>query len=410
MFVQTSYKETLDWLFQQFPAYHKIGAKAYKPSLDNCIRLAELFGSPQDKLKFIHVAGTNGKGSTSSMLASVLTESGEKVGLFTSPHIEDFRERIRVNGEMISEEEVISFCEEVKVLNLDFEPSFFEITWLMTLVHFLKKETTICVIETGLGGRLDATNIIKPILSIITNIGLEHTNFLGETLGEIAFEKAGIIKNSVPVVVGETLPETIAVFKKKAFESNSKLILAEDVSVQVPATFPLLGDYQIKNFKSVYSALEYLKSIGFKLSEEVIANGLKKLSANTGFRGRLQVMNEEPLTIMDVSHNYDGIKATLDSILKINKGELHIIYGTSSDKDIKSIFSLFPKEANYFFTEFSNERSAKLIQLMEESKEFKLKSNFFLNPKEALKNAQLSVKKEDTILVFGSFFLLSDFF
>ncbi|MCE2743077.1 MAG: bifunctional folylpolyglutamate synthase/dihydrofolate synthase [Fluviicola sp.] len=376
----------------------------------NCIRLAEFFGNPQDQLKFIHVAGTNGKGSTSSMLASVLTESGEKVGLFTSPHIEDFRERIRVNGEMISEEEVISFCEEVKGLNLDFEPSFFEITWIMTLVHSLKKETSICVIETGLGGRLDATNIITPILSIITNIGLEHTNFLGETLGEIAFEKAGIIKNSVPVIVGETLPETIAVFKKKAIESNSTLILAEDASVQIPATFPLLGDYQIKNYKSVYLALEYLKSIGFEISEQVIANGLKKLSANTGFRGRLQVMNEEPLTIMDVSHNYDGIKATLDSILKINKGELHIIYGTSSDKDIKSIFSLFPKEANYFFTEFSNERSAKLIQLMEESKEFKLKSTFFLNPKEALKNAQLSVKKEDTILVFGSFFLLSDFF
>jgi len=378
--------------------------------LANCIRLAEFFGNPQDQLKFIHVAGTNGKGSTSSMLASVLTESGEKVGLFTSPHIEDFRERIRVNGEMISEEEVISFCEEVKGLNLDFEPSFFEITWIMTLVHSLKKETSICVIETGLGGRLDATNIITPILSIITNIGLEHTNFLGETLGEIAFEKAGIIKNSVPVIVGETLPETIAVFKKKAIESNSTLILAEDASVQIPATFPLLGDYQIKNYKSVYLALEYLKSIGFEISEQVIANGLKKLSANTGFRGRLQVMNEEPLTIMDVSHNYDGIKATLDSILKINKGELHIIYGTSSDKDIKSIFSLFPKEANYFFTEFSNERSAKLIQLMEESKEFKLKSTFFLNPKEALKNAQLSVKKEDTILVFGSFFLLSDFF
>lgn len=410
MFVQTSYSQTLDWLFQQFPAYHKIGAKAYKPSLDNCIRLAEFFGNPQDKLRFIHVAGTNGKGSTTSMLASILTESGEKVGLFTSPHIEDFRERIRINGEMISEEEVISFCQEVKALNIDFEPSFFEITWIMTLVHFLKKETTICVIETGLGGRLDATNIITPILSIITNIGLEHTNFLGETLGEIAFEKAGIIKSAIPVVIGETLPETIEVFRKKALESNSELILAEEISIQIPDDFPLLGDYQLKNYKAVFSAINYLNTRGFEINYETIKKGLSNLSLNTGFRGRLQVIEKSPLTIMDVSHNYDGIKATLESIIKLNKGKLHIIYGTSSDKDIKSIFSLFPEEANYYFTEFSNERSAKLIQLMEESKEFKLKSTFFLDPKEALKTAQLSVKKEDTILIFGSFFLLSDFF
>jgi dihydrofolate synthase/folylpolyglutamate synthase len=408
--VQTSYSQTLDWLFQQFPAYHKIGAKAYKPSLDNCIRLAEFFGNPQDKLRFIHVAGTNGKGSTTSMLASILTESGEKVGLFTSPHIEDFRERIRINGEMISEEEVISFCQEVKALNIDFEPSFFEITWIMTLVHFLKKETTICVIETGLGGRLDATNIITPILSIITNIGLEHTNFLGETLGEIAFEKAGIIKSAIPVVIGETLPETIEVFRKKALESNSELILAEEISIQIPDDFPLLGDYQLKNYKAVFSAINYLNTRGFEINYETIKKGLSNLSLNTGFRGRLQVIEKSPLTIMDVSHNYDGIKATLESIIKLNKGKLHIIYGTSSDKDIKSIFSLFPEEANYYFTEFSNERSAKLIQLMEESKEFKLKSTFFLDPKEALKTAQLSVKKEDTILIFGSFFLLSDFF
>jgi dihydrofolate synthase/folylpolyglutamate synthase len=280
----------------------------------------------------------------------------------------------------------------------------------MTLVHFLKKETTICVIETGLGGRLDATNIITPILSIITNIGLEHTNFLGETLGEIAFEKAGIIKSGIPVVIGETLPETIEVFRKKVVESNSELILAEEISIQIPDDFPLLGDYQLKNYKAVFSSINYLNIIGFDINHETIEKGLSNLSINTGFRGRLQVIEKSPLTIMDVSHNYDGIKATLGSIIKLNKGKLHIIYGTSSDKDIKSIFSLFPEEASYYFTEFSNERSAKLIQLMEESKEFKLKSNFFLNPKEALKNAQLSVKKEDTILVFGSFFLLSDFF
>ncbi|MBI1837732.1 MAG: bifunctional folylpolyglutamate synthase/dihydrofolate synthase [Flavobacteriia bacterium] len=406
----SQYQETLDWLFQQFPAYQKVGASAYKPSLDNCLKLASFFGNPQDNLTFIHIAGTNGKGSTSSMLASILTETGMEVGLFTSPHIEDFRERIRVNGEMISEEEVIAFCDKIKKLNLDFEPSFFELTWVMALVHFCNKTTNVCVVETGLGGRLDATNIINPILSIITNIGLEHTLFLGNTLEQIAFEKAGIIKKSIPIILGESLPETLSVFQKKANECHATLLLAEKKKVKISAFFPLLGDYQVKNYKSVETAIDYLNTIGFQITELSIEKGLKNLALNTGFRGRLQVMNQEPLTIMDVSHNYDGIKATLESILKINKGTLRIIYGTSSDKDIESIFSLFPKEADYYFTEFTNERSAKLIQLMEKSKDFKLKSTFFLNPKEALKIAQTTVKKEDTILIFGSFFLLSDFF
>ncbi len=405
-----SYKETIDWLFQQFPAYHKIGAKAFKPDTDNCLILCNLFDNPHKNLKFIHLAGTNGKGSTSSMLSSILQESNEKVGLFTSPHIEDFRERIRINGEMISEEEVIQFCNKVKSFNLDFEPSFFEITWIMALVHFKLKNCSICVIETGLGGRLDATNLITPILSIITNIGLEHTNFLGDTLEKIAFEKAGIIKAQVPVIIGETLPETIAVFEATALKNNSHLFLAENNQDSIPTDFPLLGDYQIKNFKIILTAIPILNSIGFSISESSVKKGLKNLSQNTGFRGRIQVIQLSPLTILDVSHNYDGIKVTLESIKKQLKGQLHIVYGTSSDKDLNSIFKLFPLTANYYFTEFNNERSASIEQLKEKSIEFELKSSFFLTLKEALESAQSSTNKGDTILVFGSFFLISDFY
>ena len=404
------YTETIDWLFQQFPAYHKIGAKAFKPDTDNCLVLCNLFGNPEQDLKFIHLAGTNGKGSTSSMLSSILQESSEKVGLFTSPHIEDFRERIRVNGEMITEEEVIEFCNKVKSFNLDFEPSFFEITWVMALVHFKNKECSICVIETGLGGRLDATNLITPILSIITNIRLEHTHFLGDTLEKIAFEKAGIIKPGIPVIIGETLKETISVFENTALQNNSELYLAEHNLDTLPGNFPLLGDYQLKNFKIIQTAVPILNSNGFKINEGTIKLGLKNLSQNTGFRGRMQVISAEPLTILDVSHNYDGIKVTLESILKQLKGKLHIIYGTSSDKDLDSIFKLFPINASYNFTEFNNERSATLQQLRSKSEECHLKSLFFLNLKDALANTQTTANKEDTILIFGSFFLISDFY
>ena len=404
------YIETIDWLFKQFPAYHKIGAAAYKPDLQNCTRLASHFNNPQNHLKFIHIAGTNGKGSTSSMLASILQESSEKVGLFTSPHIEDFRERIRVNGEMISEIDVIEFCTELKSMDLSFEPSFFEITWVMALVFFSRKKCTICVIETGLGGRLDATNLITPILSIITNIGLEHTNFLGDTVEKIAFEKAGIIKSTIPVLIGETTSQTKPVFEEIAQANNSELFFAEEDTTPIPADFPLIGEYQKKNFKIIETAIPIIRSMGFSIEEINIKKGLKNISKNTGFRGRMQIINHSPLTIIDVSHNFDGIKATLESIENLSSGNLHIVYGTSSDKDLNSIFTLFPLKARYYFTEFSNERSAKMEELQAKSKDFNLSAQFFKNPQEALKQAEYSANKEDTILVFGSFFLISDFF
>ena len=405
-----NYSETIEWLFHQFPAYHKIGAAAYKPDLDNCLKLCSLFGNPHVELSFIHIAGTNGKGSTSSMLASILQESGKKVGLFTSPHIEDFRERIRVNGKMISEKEVIQFCEKVQTFKLDFEPSFFEITWVMTLVHFLQQKCEICVIETGLGGRLDATNLITPILSIITNIGLEHTSFLGDTLDKIAFEKAGIIKKNIPVVIGETLPETKPVFEQITQQQNAPIYFAENTPTVIPEDFPLLGEYQKKNFSIIQTAIPILNENRFSITDVSIQKGLNNLSNNTGFRGRMQIINHAPLTIMDVSHNYDGIKATLESITTLLKGKLHIVYGTSSDKDLDAIFTLFPLTADYYFTEFNNERSAKSEQLLKKATHFKLNAVFFQNAKHALEQAQISANKEDTILIFGSFFLISDFF
>jgi dihydrofolate synthase/folylpolyglutamate synthase len=405
-----NYEDTINWLFKQFPAYHKIGAPAYKPTLDNCRTLCLLLGNPEKKLQFIHVAGTNGKGSTSSMLASILTESGYKTGLFTSPHIQDFRERIRVDGIMLSEQDVVVFCLKIIALKLNFVPSFFEITVAMAFDHFKQEDCEICVIETGLGGRLDATNVITPILSIITNIGLEHTNFLGNTLEKIALEKAGIIKKNVPVVIGEALTETKPVFEKASLTNNSLLLFSEDFNFQVPINFPFLGDYQEQNYKTIRLALKELVQLGFMASDIHIDAGLANIAQNTGFRARLQVMGESPLVIFDVSHNYDGIQATLNSLTKFQKGTLHIVYGTSSDKDLASIFSLFSKNARYYFTEFDNERSSKLEDLQGNSDKVGLHATFFKKSSHALKHAQITAKEGDTILVFGSFFLISDFF
>jgi dihydrofolate synthase/folylpolyglutamate synthase len=405
-----SYQETIDWLFQQFPSYQAIGAAAYKPDLGNIIHLLDELGNPEKELRFIHIAGSNGKGSTSSLLASILKESGEKVGLFTSPHIQDFRERIRVNGEMISEQSVIDFCRPFQTEQLSIEPSFFEITFAMALEHFKKEACTICVIETGLGGRLDATNCITPLLSVITNISLEHTQFLGNTHEEIAFEKAGIIKPFVPVIIGETSHETKDVFTKQAELKNSPIYWAEKFISGETVDFPLLGSYQRNNFKTVLCALEILKQKGFSITHTTIQLGLNHLSENTGFYGRMQLISKEPNLILDVSHNVDGIQKTLESIQHINQGKLHIIYGTSSDKNYQEIVDLFPNDAQLYFSTFTNLRSISIEQIEELIEKKQLDAKLFSNVREAINVAQLTANKEDTILVFGSFFLISDFF
>lgn len=402
-----TYQETVDWLFQQFPSYQNIGGKAYKPGLENTERLLAYFGNPHHDLKFIHVAGTNGKGSVCSMLASVLTESGNTVGLFTSPHIQDFRERIRVNGDMVSENFVIECTRKIRTSDFNFQSSFFEITFLMALLYFKASNCTICVIETGLGGRLDATNVILPVVSLITNISIEHTQYLGNTITEIAGEKAGIIKKEIPVVIGERESVSSMVFDVVSAKNNAPVFYASDEAIMIPDNFPLLGAYQQSNFKLVYKALQLIQD-SFPVSDEDIAAGLRNLSKNTGFYGRLQIVEKDPLVIFDVSHNEAGIKATLDYFKKTD--ELIIVYGTSADKNLDAIFQLFPKQAHYFFTEFVNERSASLEKLKEFSSRYGLKGKFYKNSKEALMQGKSIANKTDTVLVFGSFFLISDFF
>lgn len=401
---EKAYQETTKWLFEQFPAYHEKGAAAYNPGLKNCLELAARFNNPQAELTFVHVGGTNGKGSTSNMLASILKEAGETVGLFTSPHLFDFTERIRVNGQCIDLAFVVEFCQQVREHTWTIAPSFFEITWIMALCYFREKNCSIVVAEVGMGGRLDATNIITPILSIITNIGSDHTQFLGDTRAKIAFEKAGIIKSGVPVLFGEQDAETQPVFLEQA-----QLKHAPIAQLVEPLNYPdsLLG-YQKQNFKLVYSALVTLQKHK-QISEQHIQDGIRNLYLNTHFLGRLQVLLKEPRIILDCAHNAHGIKACLTSIAPV-AGHLHIIYGTSSDKDMGEIATLLPQDAHFYFTTFSNPRSAKLEQLQENFGNAGKNRAFFTNPREAMAKAQLAANKADTILVFGSFFLVHDFF
>lgn len=388
-----------------------MGAKAFKPTLKNSKAIMRFLNKPHEKIKSIHVAGSNGKGSTCSMISSILTEAGYKVGLFTSPHIKDFRERIRINGIQIPEQNVIDFIRKVKSTQLDFEPSFFEITFGMAMEYFVQEDCDICIIETGLGGRLDATNVIEPILSVITNISLEHTAMLGNTLEEIAFEKGGIIKPSTPVVIGKMNGRLYPIFEELAQNKKSSIHFSTSNMDESKYESPLIGEYQQENLRTVIKSCQIINQLGFKIDDKSIHNGLKNLSQNTGFFGRLQIVNHNPLTIFDVSHNPAGILASFEAIKNLNKGKLHIVYSTSADKDLTTILQLLPKKANYYFTEFSNSRSIKISDLKQESeKYFQKKCNFFTDAKNAFSEAQLHANHEDTIVVIGSFFLISDFF
>ena len=401
-----TYDETIDWLFQQFPAYHIQGVSAYKPSLDNIKALSAAFGNPERSLRFVHIAGTNGKGSVSNMLASMLTQSGERTGLFTSPHIHDFTERIRVNGETVSEEFVIEFCRQVRKLKLDLEPSFFEITWLMALCRFREQQCTVVVAETGLGGRLDATNIIMPVVSVITNISLDHTNILGNTRPLIAAEKAGIIKPGIPVVLGETDPETFPVFESFASQNHSTICQA-DSTISYPKE--IIG-YQKENFATVARTLDILNNSGFRISPENVQRGIQNLRANTGFMGRMEIVGQHPLIIIDCAHNVAGIEKTLAGIRELIRGKLHIVYGTSSDKNLEDIATVLPAEATYYFTTFTNPRSAGSGQLNAVFANRFPESAFFTNAVEAFDSAKQASGENDTILIFGSFFLIHEFY
>lgn len=406
-----SYRESIQWLFQQFPSYQVIGSKAYKPTLDNTCALLDFIGNPEENLKFVHVAGSNGKGSVCSYVASTLTEAGYTVGLFTSPHIKDFSERIRINGDPIDEQAVIEFVERIRSTTFDFSPSFFEVTFALALKYFTDQKCDICVIETGLGGRLDATNVITPLIAAITSISLEHTNILGDSVYEIASEKAGIIKQEIPVIVGKLEEEAMAAIEERARLLNAKVI--HPIELEIPEVIRnfLLADYQLENIAIARSLLHELNELGFPSTDINLEKGLTHLEKNTGFRGRLQVISEEPLIILDASHNPAGIMSTLSAIKNANKGELHILLGVSNDKDFSTILKLLPEDAHFYLTEFSNERSASIAQLQSHFDQTNLSSvSYFTEPEVAFEVAKKSSEKNDTILVIGSFFLLEHFF
>lgn len=400
-----SYSETIHWLFEQFPAYQNIGKEAYKPTLEHTYSLLNLLGNPHKNLRFIHVAGTNGKGSTCHILSSIFQEHKLKTGLFTSPHLLDFRERIKVNGVEAKEQFVIDFTENIKNLKLAFSPSFFEISFTMAMAYFAQQECDICVIETGLGGRLDATNVITPLLSIITNIGFDHQQFLGNTLTEIATEKAGIIKQNVPVLIAERKLETKAVFEQKAKEMQSPLFWVDNTN-EIPTD--LSGKYQKKNVATAYSTFKILaNTLGLNVSTTEIA--ISKVQTNCPIKGRMQLLQRSPMVIVDAAHNEAGIIALFESVGEIEYENLHIVYGASSDKAVAQLVDLFPKDAFLYFTVFNNKRSSTLETLEVKTLLLKQNKTYYTSPDLAYHQALKSAHQNDLILIFGSFFLIENF-
>ncbi len=398
-----SYQECINWLFKQFPNYQKEGKNAYKADLENISDVLSQLNNPHKKLKFVHVAGTNGKGSVCSMISSALTEAGYKTGLFTSPHLLDFRERIRINGSKIPKENVIDFCNKTQVLEC--KPSFFEITFAMALEHFKNEKCDICIIEVGLGGRLDATNIITPTLTAITSIGLDHTNILGNTLSEIAKEKAGIIKKDVPLVLGEkkTTKEIISIAKEK----NSSVYLSKEQHKTFDSPFDY--GYPLENAKTASTCLQILnKNSTFKNTEVHFNNGLNNIRKNTGYKARLEILNKNPNVIFDGGHNEQGIKKSIDYIQNKYPGKIHFIYGSSKEKNHELIFKAIPKEMNLYLCPFKSERSLGEKELKYIKNKYRENAIICSDVNEALNQGLMKAETNDSILIFGSFFLYEE--
>ena len=389
------------------PIYQSIGASAYKADLSNTIKLVNYLGNPQDDFKSIHVAGTNGKGSTSHMMASVFQEAGYKVGLYTSPHLKDFRERIKINGELITEENVVHFIKKHQSFFLQNQLSFFEMTVGMAFDFFKNEKVDIAIIEVGLGGRLDSTNIIKPEIAVITNIGLDHTRFLGETITKIAHEKAGVIKTETPVVIGEYTEETKAIFLSKSKETNSPVLFAEDMSTP-KLELDLLGDYQIKNSQTAYTALSVLKKMGWKLSKEIIQTGLKKVIDNTGLAGRWQILNYSPKIICDTAHNREGFSFVMKQLNMVNCDQLHIVFGVVDDKKLDTILPLLPKNATYYFCKPNVVRGLDEEKLKQKASQYSLVGQTYSSVNEAYKKSLTAAAKNDLIFVGGSTFVVAE--
>ena len=451
-----TYSETLDYLFNSLPMYHRIGQAAYKADITNTVSLMQHLGHPERRFRSIHVAGTNGKGSVSHMLASILMQAGYKVGLYTSPHLVDFRERIRINGAMIPQEEVTRFVELHKDYMQSLQLSFFEMTVGLAFDYFATQQVDVAVVEVGMGGRLDSTNVITPDLSIITNIGFDHTQFLGNTLPLIAGEKAGIIKPGVPVVIGESNPDTRPVFEKKAAEMGAPIYFADDnyriiaqpappslqssdlrftveklkvesgklkvesypgaaalnVTGDTPAqlTTPLSGSYQLKNLATLFQALELLPTVGYTISPDNIRNGIARVVQDTGLHGRWEKMDEHPLTICETAHNADGVRAMLQKLGEIPYHHLHLIYGCVNDKDFRSILQMLPHDrTTYYYTQPSVPRALPVSQLTLAAAECGMAGQPFATVGEAIRSARAAADpRHDLVLVTGSIFLVAD--
>lgn len=401
-----TYQQTLDWMFAQLPMYQQQGASAYKKDLTNTLLLADHLGNPERKVKCVHVAGTNGKGSTSSMIASVLQEAGYKVGLYTSPHLKDFRERIKINGIEISKTFVVDFIADNQSFFQENQLSFFEMTVGLAFDYFAEEKVDVAVIEVGMGGRLDSTNIITPLVSVITNIGFDHTQFLGNTLEAIAFEKAGIIKPNVPVVIGEYTEETKPVFVAKAEECKSDIYFASDL---IKEEYPcgLLGDYQFHNKKTVVQTVAVLKSY-FDISEDSLKKGLLNVVANTGLLGRWQQLHSYPKVICDTAHNSHGLKIVLNQIQKENFEQLYFVLGVVNDKDLDSILPLFPQNAHYFFCKPNVPRGLDEKILQQKAADFGLNGKVYDSVSEAYHEALCVSDKNDFIYIGGSTFVVAE--
>ena len=425
-----TYADALHYLYEQLPMFSRIGAAAYKNDLSNTKQLCAELNDPQTKFKSIHIAGTNGKGSVSHMLAAILQTAGYKTGLYTSPHLKDFRERIKVNGEQCSKDFVIEFTKKVKPQIEKLQPSFFEVTVAMAFDYFAQQQVDIAIIETGLGGRLDSTNIIMPELSVITNIGYDHMNLLGDTLEKIAYEKAGIIKKNIPVIIGESINETRPVFQSSAKQKNAPLIFAQDdfylqdfsykhqeLKAEVVDkkkdehhiySLDLPGVYQTKNIITVLETIHQLRLKNWKLKQRDVDTGLKKVKQLTGLHGRWEKIKDKPTVILDVAHNIDGIKQLTEQLELVSYDALHIIIGFVKDKDVSNILSLFPKTANYYFTKAQIPRAMNENDLARLAMQSDLHGKSFKEINIALKEALTHAGKNDLILICGSVFLVGE--
>ena len=426
-----TYQETLDYLFNAMPMYQRVGATAFKADLINISKLCNHLGNPQRAFKSIHVGGTNGKGSTSHALASIFQEAGYKTGLYTSPHLKSFTERIKINGQEISEEQVVTFVEQNISFLKEVEPSFFEMTVAMAFRHFAEEQVDYAVIEVGMGGRLDSTNVIVPELSLVTNIGFDHVQFLGDTRAKIAWEKAGIIKENIPVVISETHPETRPVFEAVAKEKNAPIYFGNDrfqidiiesqsdepfsvfkVTYNNMDTFQakmdLIGGYQVHNLVGILQAIAVLRESGLHIGLDDVKRGLERIIKNTGIKGRWQKLGERPLIICDSGHNVEAIKMILSQIEETKYRDLYMVFGMSNDKDVSLVLELLPKEAFYFFTEAKLPRAMPARELKEKALNFGLQGEVVPEVNQALSSARNRAGADDFIFVGGSTFVVAE--